>query len=286
MRSIPAKPYAPPKGFAQPASNSPDDSSQISQILTEDLSGKQVWHIIAPSSVSLASIEGFSLEAVRSGKPIISQNGVNYGFSPDANPETSILVPDGTGMNYSRIKTSTSRAYHLREVIKAPIIKLPSIGDNPQPDETGTSPFAASSLLKPKSTPAQPKGLRMRYRPFGTDPGPAELLGTSEESDSEKPEVQVPPQLPTPPLEPITPEHKRKKKHIHHTPAPVGVGVTGSNDTDQSPTAFRKLSTPTKTKGLKSPESTKYSNKASPEISPTKMKKKRKTKLSNSDDHL
>lgn len=96
-------PYAPPSGF-EPVSITHDEIPRASQLLQDsNLQGKEVWYITAPASVPLSTIKEFSLQGVEEHKEILSYNGDDYAFVPDASEaraHTKIMVLSGPSNNY------------------------------------------------------------------------------------------------------------------------------------------------------------------------------------------
>jgi DNA-directed RNA polymerase I subunit RPA34.5 len=160
--AIPARPFRLPNGFQAVRPDVSDFTSEAAEALSGDHAGKQVWHITAPASVPLASIEKFDLEAVRSGNPVLKYREKEYGFSAEPNALKHLLLPEGTNSTYKRLKTSISKSYHLREVPDH--FQTTKSGDG---QLTEVVDFFAKETPQSKAAPKQPEMLRMRYKPFG-----------------------------------------------------------------------------------------------------------------------
>ncbi|KAL8646656.1 MAG: hypothetical protein Q9210_006011 [Variospora velana] len=166
----PPPPYDPPLGF-RPATIA--SSTKIRKLFTkEELSGKQIWHITAPASVPIESIQEVPIQKVTSGASIMSHKNADYGLVTEANinsTEKVLLVPSSEGNVYRMIGTTIDKTLHLQQ-----IVSLPSTAKL-----SGRPINGGSSLPKTHvgTVRQQPIGLKMRYRPFGDE-------SQSEDSDS------------------------------------------------------------------------------------------------------
>ena len=191
LQAIPTKPYRPPLGFTEIASNFLADDNAFSQT---SLHGKQIWHIAAPSSVPLSSIKDVALDAIQSGQPVLNHQGIDYILTEDpsqSNNTAALLIPSKYG--FQRIEQQVDRTLKLRQKIVLPNLTMR------QADQMTGSKAAADVGEPPVSNVRpQPKGLRMRYKPPGFGPGRPGRIGSGSEStdedhrNSNKPGFQFP----------------------------------------------------------------------------------------------
>lgn len=161
-QSIPTvtPPYTPLDGFSI-ASIDNEGTSQIRSILSqENLNGKHIWHITAPTSVPISEIKTLTPTDILEGKSILFYKGSSYGLNlnDDRGVGPRILLPARKGSKYPPLSRQIDLHLHLRQ-----IIELPNIKDMPAllTESLGSIAGARKAILK------QPSGLKMRYRPFG-----------------------------------------------------------------------------------------------------------------------
>ncbi|KAI1939315.1 hypothetical protein LOZ12_004777 [Ophidiomyces ophidiicola] len=152
---IPAKPFYPPDGF-KPAQNSSIPPSKLTDAFS-DLTGKQIWHITAPSAVPVSAIKQLALDAVATGEPILTHKDVSYRLREDqigADKTKSFLLPDKNGKGYRRQRMDVVQTFHIEQVV----------------DTAGQGSKSDIEAMKKKTKPlpSQPEDLRMRYTPFGS----------------------------------------------------------------------------------------------------------------------
>jgi hypothetical protein len=168
--------FKPPKGF-KPFPPTASPSPDISKLLS-NLQGKHVWHITAPKFLSLDTIGEISLDKAVRGKPILFNDRKGYGLrtrksEPEDKPK--LLLPNKRGNTYQLGQTEISDTFYLEQVA----------------DYSIKEDFEKRSTTPPPrglEWPGRkiPKGLRMRYGPFGSVDGfPATIGSSSEESDGE-----------------------------------------------------------------------------------------------------
>lgn len=121
---------------------------------------------------------------IMQGEPIIAHEGVKYGIPveafSEADPATkSLLLFDEKTQTYSTAASNVP-SFHVQE-----LIGLPSASEN-------TDAMVAELRKYVKPARAQPKNLKMRFRPVGTARAPPETLGSSSESEAEVPSFKVP----------------------------------------------------------------------------------------------
>jgi hypothetical protein len=204
-RSIPAKQYEPPAGFIRCSAVVAESSSDVFDLLTNDLTGKQIWHISAPADVSLESLKTFPIRAALNGEPILNSNGTSYCFTKGPSTAKFLLTPDQTQDGYVPSEMAISRTFHLREMVN-------QSGKSKGTEANASTPiyfeFQPDDELPQKTKRMQPEGLRMRYKPFGTiHPSPGKF-------DAERSELYIPDQI----VKPLAERHKKWKKG-HFSPA-------------------------------------------------------------------
>jgi hypothetical protein len=95
----PAQPYVPPKGFAA-INTATATKSSATQFFDNLGSEKQIWHITAPSDISISDLKEFALEKALSGDTVLKIKDREYGFRVDeynANGEAEVLIPKQKG---------------------------------------------------------------------------------------------------------------------------------------------------------------------------------------------
>ncbi|CAL5870287.1 uncharacterized protein PFLUO_LOCUS4522 [Penicillium psychrofluorescens] len=180
-----AQPYKPPTGFKS-AKKQPPPSSKTSSLLS-NLTGKQVFHITAPSSLPLSKIKEVSMATIMQGEPLLTHEGVNYGIPAESllsetnDPEgKALLIYDQSTQSY-RSAAEHVPTYHIQELI----------GSRGTDKATDKAVEALRDENKPRKR--QPKGLKMRFRPVGSPSGPPETIGESSDSEAEEePTFKVP----------------------------------------------------------------------------------------------
>lgn len=66
----------------------------------ENLEGKEIWHITAPAGVSVSQLKELAMDKALAGAAIVSQGGLDYGFSVDEKDEEGsrqLLIPGQNG---------------------------------------------------------------------------------------------------------------------------------------------------------------------------------------------
>ncbi|KAL8899764.1 MAG: hypothetical protein Q9207_006035 [Kuettlingeria erythrocarpa] len=176
----PPPPYHPPAGFEVATVTS---SSRIQDLFSsENLKGKQIWHIISPASVPISSIKEVPNEMFDSGDPILTYEDATYGLVKEAEVdsiEKVLLIPSSNENSYKTTSAKIARTLHLQQIVKLPSLKRPTVTVN------GVLEVAKTHV---KTVREQPEGLTMRYRPFGDE-------SSSEDSDT-SPQFRRPPILP------------------------------------------------------------------------------------------
>ncbi|OAX79324.1 hypothetical protein ACJ72_06359 [Emergomyces africanus] len=184
LKIIPAQEYRAPEGFkllTTTARRSPDVSKVFS-----NLRGKQLWHITAPASVPMNSLRELAFDAVATGGSILTHNGANYKLREDqigVEKNKALLLPDKHSNTYHRHRLNIAQTFHLEQIV--------DLANGATHSEQSVP---ISDLTKPKRE--QPKGLKMRYKPFGsTDDQPETFGSSSEEPEAEDVSFRMPQSL-------------------------------------------------------------------------------------------
>ena len=192
--------YEPPPGF-EPATIVVHPSSQVMNIFSPaNLEGKEIWHIAAPSSVPISTIRELSQEKILSRSSILSYEGSNYGLMPDPSTKEAFLLPSAKDNEYKSHNASTIQSFHLQQ-----IVSLPHHVISPTKSTNQSVPIPQAHKRPPRE---QPKGLKMRYHPFG-------VVETSDNDTSSK-DVPKVPQFRVPGAVQESPQKKRKRVSIDH----------------------------------------------------------------------
>jgi hypothetical protein len=200
--AIAPKVFKAPKGFERTTLSASDYADSSTEFLTKNLTQKQVWHITAPASLNISKIKPFDIQDVRSGKPIVSKNGVDYGFLTGLHKMEKLLLPSGDSVQYTQSVTPITGTYHLREMGRSQT-KIVADGDK----ENSEMPFAARAAVASKSPREQPVGLRMRYQPYGSSSS-----SKSHVPSSSPPTFRMAPELPDSQLDKSARKKARKER--------------------------------------------------------------------------
>lgn len=190
QRVLAAKPFEVPAGYDALDLSSAAGSSTVT---SSSLSGKVLWHIVAPADLPIAELQEVDMAAVQSGKPVLSYKGANYvlGEAAGQNEHTACFLPEGGAfrpMQHQQIQT-----FHLQQKID-----LPNVSSKQASQLTGSDAAAVVAQAPIKAIRPQPKGLRMRFKPPGAGSGdPAwsdsdEDDGVEQAKPTQRPELQFP----------------------------------------------------------------------------------------------
>jgi hypothetical protein len=225
--AIAPKAFKLPDGFEKAKLSSTDYAADSTAFLTEDLTTKQIWHITAPASVNIKDIKPFNIQDVRSGKPVFSKNGIDYGFLTGLQKTEKLLLASEESVEYAPAIAPVSGTYHLRELGRS------KVGNASDADkENGSVRFTAVSTVPSKKPREQPTGMRMRYQPYGSAPMSKE--GTSTISTST---FRIPHELPKSQLEKSERKKQRKEKKTKERGASHDASAM---DIDQTPSSAVK----------------------------------------------
>ncbi|RVX75363.1 hypothetical protein B0A52_00716 [Exophiala mesophila] len=159
-------PYKAPSGYESFALSASDYASQ-STSLFENLSGKQIWHISAPASLSLQSITELDIQAALQGRSILTKNGIDYNMHPTPLQHEILLLPAGQDSTYEQTEVGVTRTFDLREMSMIPRAKAKDKAQS----STASIVFTATKEGTTGQPRKQPEGLRQRYIPFGAQVG-------------------------------------------------------------------------------------------------------------------
>lgn len=171
--SLPVQPFEPPSGYV------PMDTKSRSAFQSSDLKGKQIWHITAPIDLPISSLHEVALDAVQSGKPVLSHKGRDYVMSEDKGQqesETALLLPSKDG--YTPVQQPIARTLHLKQHVVLPNLSEKQADQTTGSNTAGDAATAAVTAVRP-----QPRGLKMRYRPPGFGAGNPGTIGSESESE-------------------------------------------------------------------------------------------------------
>lgn len=185
--------YTPPPDF-EPGSISLPSSAAADLLSPSSIEGKQIWHITVPASVPVDSIKEVSMQSVQKGEAALSYKGANYGFVIDGESQKvpkRMFLPDERNNNYRPAAMAICQTLHLQQ-----LVNLPNSGTASSVPADGLQNTAGPSHSFRRAVRLQPKGLKMRYLPFGDTEGRLGRMGpgssTSGGSDDEEPQFRVP----------------------------------------------------------------------------------------------
>lgn len=161
-----------PPGFGPATIIIPSSSKLTNLFSSNSLRTNQFWHVIVPSSVPIHSLREVSTQSVESGSAVFTHEGADYGLVSEVQDQSAkkiILLPSAQANDYKSAVVGISKTFKLQQLV---------------PDRRhGSSAFKADSTnvtsRYEKPVCQQPKGLKMRYRPFG------DTEDTSEQSEFE-----------------------------------------------------------------------------------------------------
>lgn len=222
QRSIPA--YQAPPDF-EPAAISLGDAPNAERLFSlAGLEGKELWHIVLPSSVPVSALKEILPQGILNGSKFLSHDDSDYSLVPHGEAVArSLLIPSHTNDLFTPVKTAFAKSLRLQQ-----LVKVPSHGVNP-------ALRASSSEMPKKKRNQQPEGLRMRYQPFGipdssiVEPGadfdPSEQHVKSKQRKTEASQFKPPPE----PLVEDAARKKEKKKKRKHGEIASSAPVTPSS---------------------------------------------------------
>lgn len=177
LAAVAPKPFKPPAGY-----NALDPAQlQDNEAFTSaNLDGKQIWHITAPSDLTLSTISEVAFDAIQSGQAILTHKNTEYILNEaqtNLNNRAALLVPTTSG--YQRVEQPIERSLQIQSKFTRPNLSIRQASQ-------ATGSAAAADVAEPAvaTVRPQPKGLRMRYKPPGFGAGKPGMIGS--ESDSEE----------------------------------------------------------------------------------------------------
>ena len=175
---IVSNPFEAPPGYD--ALNLPSAAGS-NTITSSSLSGKVLWHIVAPADVPLAELQEVDMAAVQSGKPVLSYKGANYvlGEAAGQNEHTACFLPEGDA--FKPVQHRQIQKFHLQQKID-----LPNVSSKQASQVTGSAAAAVIAQAAVKSVRPQPKGLRMRFKPPGAGSGDPAWSESDEDDDAQQ----------------------------------------------------------------------------------------------------
>ncbi|TQS37461.1 hypothetical protein Golomagni_02062 [Golovinomyces magnicellulatus] len=193
--------FQPPKDYVP---QKLQENSTVSRLLCEsNLKGKQIWYITVPSSLDITTLNSIPSTSIVSGEPVIRKDDDDYEFSSDPShcQNLKIIVPMASEEGYKIVPKPVSKVLHLQQSLN---------NTNHSEHEQGT----LNSLIKEserKLKKPQPKGLRMRFHPFGCVAREPVVIGDSSSSESSPSDTESEDKVATFKYPPILPSPKKHK---------------------------------------------------------------------------
>jgi DNA-directed RNA polymerase I subunit RPA34.5 len=165
----------------------------------------------------------------------------HYALVTGSKDSHQLLLPGQTSCSYKRSKASIFKSYHLREIPNQ--LQPRDTNKEHQPEAPA---FFAKALPQAKPPREQPRMLKMRYTPFGTDNNTTVASSINESRDLEESTSHTPSQD-LPPIFARTPKHKKRDERfqrrekdglgddamaIDGSPAPRGTAQESSSQAD------------------------------------------------------
>ncbi|KAG6015212.1 hypothetical protein E4U43_005610 [Claviceps pusilla] len=175
----------------------------VARICSEaNLQGKQVWYFTVPANVPISVVQNMEIPMNQSNRDdrVFSHDGEDYGISFDSMmPKSSIqiLIPSADGAQYQSASHQINQVMHVKKVAQLGRGNLHTLSSGPAPQD-------------PRR--AQPKGMKIRYRPFGVNTPMGQIGGDDEESGSEADIDMVDAPSPAVPSRSATSKAEKKEK--------------------------------------------------------------------------
>ncbi|KAG5979890.1 hypothetical protein E4U55_004648 [Claviceps digitariae] len=140
-----------------------------------NLQGKQVWYFTVPANVPISVVQNMEIPMNQSNRDdrVFSHDGEDYGISFDSMvPKSSIqiLIPSADKVQYQPTPRQINQVMHVKKVAQLGRGNLQALSSGPAPKD-------------PRR--AQPKGMKLRYQPFGVNTPMGQIGGNDEDSGSE-----------------------------------------------------------------------------------------------------
>ncbi|KAL6705268.1 hypothetical protein ACN47E_007078 [Coniothyrium glycines] len=209
-----AQAYSPPQGFTAMPLN--DKALPKATNIFGSLQGKQVWHITAPTGISLLDLTEMVMAQALDGEAVLSHRGTDYAFTQAQTGEDgvcAVLVARKDG--YRTVPAGISRTLHLQEVVQ-----LPNLSPKQADQNTGSEAAASITRSTIRAPRPQVTGLKMRFLPTGFGGKDAGVLGESDDETEARQGTAglgVPGQL-------NLPSKKEKRKHAEAIGADATTG--------------------------------------------------------------
>ena len=134
----------------------------------ENLEGKQIWHISAPSTMPLSEIESLNVANALKGAEVWNHQGVAFEMSPTDVESATLLLPRGRDGEYVSVGTTITRAFRVHESSKPGVSEYTSQSANSNAGEADSAVnFFATQIGLTKPPRKQPENLKARYVPYG-----------------------------------------------------------------------------------------------------------------------
>ncbi|MCJ1390837.1 hypothetical protein MMC18_003698 [Xylographa bjoerkii] len=173
--------YRPPPGFSLATNTTPSSSaSDLASLFSHsNLASKQIWHFTLPASVPVSAIKSVSMDSILKGASAFTYRDTDYAFVCDAKSKqatTHLLIPNEKGNEYNVAPRSIERTLHLQQVLRLPNLsktkgKESNNDHSSQATDSVNNNTSSTTTMLPsqKTVHEQPKGLKMRYVPFGDE---------------------------------------------------------------------------------------------------------------------
>lgn len=181
--AIQVKPFRPPQGFTKYRNRSELADDIVDAFATVD--GKQIFHIVAPSSLPLSTIEQIDFSTVKTGAPVVEYRGKAYGLSESKSSSKGevLLFPfqskDG---NFTKVSTPIKWTYAFGQQSAEKDLRLLSYIN-------GTWKTDESLPQSDKARSQSAHRLKYRYTPFGVPTTPP---ATDSDSGENRPVFKAP----------------------------------------------------------------------------------------------
>ena len=177
VASTRVSPYQPPSGFQTASLKVPSSCHELDILSIKNLAGKQLWHVVAPSSIPISSLNEVLLRDIGKDKKLVHHKDVDYTIMEHEMAKLSsqyILLPSHKECNYQNTARSIVRSLHLHQFVQV----------SKDPEQRSSTANGAHPTLRGTevSAPVQPNGLKIRYRPFGDVVGALDYLDFGESS--------------------------------------------------------------------------------------------------------
>ena len=134
----------------------------------QNLEGKQIWHISAPSTMSFSEIESLDVANALKGAEFWNHEGVAFEMSPTDAEGATLLLPKGKDGEYILAGTAITRAFRVQQSSNPKVSENTSeSGINGASEIESTVNFFATQVGPTKPPRKQPENLRARYVPYG-----------------------------------------------------------------------------------------------------------------------